>query len=87
MKKILIILVLSFLVFSCNKKEKSIELTKQAMNVFTAYNLDNTTRVDSSLTLLNLAIELDKDNFKAYENKYGLLSQKKRYRRNVQLRQ
>ena len=66
-----------FTATSCNKKEKSTELTKQAMVVFTEYNLDNKTRIDSSLTLLNLAIELDKNNFKAYENKYGLLSQKK----------
>jgi tetratricopeptide (TPR) repeat protein len=47
------------------------------MAVFTEYDLDNKTRIDSSLTLLNLAIEIDKNNFKAYENKYGLLSQKK----------
>ncbi|MFD0837392.1 tetratricopeptide repeat protein [Mariniflexile aquimaris] len=77
MNKTLLILILIFSVISCNKNEKSKELTKQAMVVFTDYNLDNKTRIDSSLTLLNLAIELDKNNFKAYENKYGLLSQKK----------
>ncbi|WP_028375087.1 tetratricopeptide repeat protein [Leeuwenhoekiella sp. MAR_2009_132] len=77
MNKILLIIILIFTATSCNKKEKSTELTKQAMAVFTEYKLDNETRIDSSLTLLNLAIELDKNNFKAYENKYGLLSQKK----------
>lgn len=77
MNKISLILFLIFTAASCNKKEKSTELTKQAMSVFTDFNLDNTTRIDSSLTLLNLAIEFDENNFKAYENKYGLLSQKK----------
>lgn len=77
MNKTSLTLFLFFTFVSCNTKEKSTELTKQAMAVFTDYNLDNKTRVDSSLTLLNLAIKFDENNFKAYENKYGLLSQKK----------
>ena len=77
MKKLLIITILLSIV-SCNSQEsESKELVKKANNFFMKSNLDENIKIDSCLTIINKAIEIDNNNFSAYYNKSKFLTLKK----------
>lgn len=77
MNKILLLLLFSFLIISCDNKEKSNELVNKANGIFINSNLDNEVRIDSSLSVIDEALKLNKKNFRAYEAKFSILSEKK----------
>ena len=77
MNKILLLLLFSLLIISCDNKEKSNELVKKANEIFNNSKLDKEIRLDSSLVIINKAIQLSENNFRAYEAKFSILSEKK----------
>jgi len=76
MNKILLI-ICCVLLFSCDNNEKSNELVKKANGIFINSELNNKIRIDSSLSVINKAIKLNENNFRAYEAKFIILSEKK----------
>lgn len=76
MNKILLI-ICCVLLFSCDNNEKSNELVKKANGIFINSELNNKIRIDSSLSVINKAIKLNEYNFRAYEAKFIILSEKK----------
>lgn len=65
------------IIISCRQAEKSKEIMEQAMNVYLYSELDDSTKIDSSLSLTNKAQELDHQNFSALNHKMILLFRKK----------
>ena len=77
MKKLLILIILLSIVSCKGQENKSKELVKKANNLFMKSNLDEKTKIDSCLILVNKAIEINEDNFNAYYTKSKFLTFKK----------
>ncbi len=67
------ILVGSCCLMSCDSKEKSDQLVKQAKDIYFFSNSDHKIKMDSSLKLINRAIRLNPDNLSAVDHKTLLL--------------
>jgi len=76
-KVLLLLLLFSLLIISCDNKEKSNQLVKKANGIFNNSKLDNKIRFDSSLSVIDKAIQLNENNFRAYETKFSISSEKK----------
>jgi tetratricopeptide (TPR) repeat protein len=77
MKKALILTILLSIVSCKGQKKESKELVKKANTFFWESKLDKKVKVDSCLVLINQAIEIDDENFGAYEAKSTFLAYKK----------
>jgi len=77
MKKLLILTILLSIVSCKGQENESKELLKKANNLFMKSNLDEKTKIDSCLILVNKAIEINEDNFNAYYTKSKFLTFKK----------
>lgn len=66
-----------FTIISCSQPERSKEMMEQAINVYLDSELDDQTKVDSSLLLTNKALEFDDKNFSVLNHKATLLFRKK----------
>jgi tetratricopeptide (TPR) repeat protein len=77
MKKLLILTILLSIVSCKGQENESKELVKKANNLFMKSNLDEKTKIDSCLILINKAIEINEDNFNAYYTKSKFLTFKK----------
>ncbi|MGC6432034.1 MAG: hypothetical protein ACON5F_13395 [Jejuia sp.] len=80
------LVVLSFsLLISCRQSEKSNEVLKQAINVYLYSELKDDIKIDSSLFLIDKALELDDQNIGALNHKTTLLFIKKDSKGLIQL--
>lgn len=75
--RISIVLLGLFFFVGCSNVEKSIELTRQAKNIFLFESLESQVKIDSSLQLLDQAIKLDDKNLAALEMKITVLTEKR----------
>jgi len=88
MKK-LIILTLFLSIISCKGQEKeknrikAEELVKQANELFMKSKLEEQTKLDSCITLINEAIKIDENYFNAYYTKSTFLTLKKDIRESI----
>ena len=62
---------------SCQQTGKSNELMKKAMDVYLFSELSEEEKLDSSLSLTNMALKVDDENISAYTHKAMLLFRKK----------
>lgn len=76
MKKYYFLLLCLFFI-GCRDEEKSKEYYKKAFDVYNTISLDKKQRIDSSLKLIDLAIDANKDNFNAYYQKMTYLVETK----------
>ncbi|MEE4247696.1 MAG: hypothetical protein V2I33_20015 [Kangiellaceae bacterium] len=65
------------LLYSCNDKENSQELTKRAVQIYLDHELDEDKKINQSLSLINSALNYDSENIAALNHKRTLLFYKK----------
>ncbi|MCC5917516.1 MAG: hypothetical protein JJU02_09350 [Cryomorphaceae bacterium] len=75
--KLALLTICCLTLVSCRQPEKSEELMKQALDVYLFSKLDDSIKIDSSLSLTNKALELDNRNFSAWNHKTTILFRKK----------
>ena len=73
----LIFIIGAFLIYGCKNPEQSKLLTQEAQQVFFSQDLENQIKIDSTLKLINQAIELDNENLSALETKIIVLTEKR----------
>lgn len=77
MKKALLLAIILSIVSCKGQKKESKELVKKANTIFWKSKHDKKFKIDSCLVLINKAIEIDDENFGAYEAKSSFLAYKK----------
>ncbi|MEX2231419.1 MAG: hypothetical protein WD824_04630 [Cyclobacteriaceae bacterium] len=78
MSKALILMILGCIsLISCQQADKSNELMKKAMDVYLFSESSEEVKLDSSLSLTNMALKVDDENISAYAHKAMLLFRKK----------
>jgi tetratricopeptide (TPR) repeat protein len=78
MSKALLLMILSCIsLISCQQTDKSNELMKKAMDVYLFSESSEEVKLDSSLSLTNMALKVDDENISAYTHKAMLLFRKK----------
>lgn len=75
--RLTLVVICSVIIISCRQSEKSKEVMKHAIDVYLYSELNDSIKIDSSLSLTNKAIELDDQNFNALDHKATLLFKKK----------
>jgi tetratricopeptide (TPR) repeat protein len=75
--RIAVIIISCLTLAACRQTEKSKETMKQAMDVYLFAELNDSIKIDSSLSLTNKALAFDDQNFSALNHKATLLFRKK----------